>query len=136
MEFLNCKTWSAGKALLEKSFALKSHYLLKLSEVFDVEYDRDKPLAHYTSNVLQKMNEAKQATLTSFKHDRNTDAAVDDVFDIFTTMLLYLNLRKEDPEIFNAILPSLRKIYDINELTRLAQSTRQNRNDLTALQQK
>ncbi|CAG5107339.1 Oidioi.mRNA.OKI2018_I69.chr1.g3271.t1.cds [Oikopleura dioica] len=134
-EFLNCQDWKSAKALLEKSFAAKSHYLLKLSEVFDVEYDHSKPFAHYTANVLQKMNEAKQATLNSYRQEKSADAGVDEIFDIFSTMMLYLNLRKEEPDVFNAILPSLSKVYDINELCRLAQSTRQNRVDSATVSQ-
>ncbi|CAG5101532.1 Oidioi.mRNA.OKI2018_I69.YSR.g17182.t1.cds [Oikopleura dioica] len=53
----------------------------------------------------------------------------DDVFEVIEAMLLYLQLRSNEPEVFNQISPSLSNVFSIKELARLAQQTIQNRVD-------
>ena len=128
-ELLRCTTWDEVKALLEKNFGDRSHFYLSLSEVWDVEFDSSKPLAHYAAEVSKKMREAKGAIKAAFKSDKKRDLEADDLFEIVEAMLLYLQLRSNEPQVYNQLSPALSNVFSIKELARLAQQNIQNRVD-------
>ena len=110
-EILRCTSWEDAKAILEKNFGDKSHFYLSLSEAWDIEFDSSKPTAHYAAEIQKKMREAKGAIKAAFKAHKDRDLEAEDVFEIIEAMLLYLQLRSNEPQVFNQISPSLSNVF-------------------------
>ena len=128
-ELLASDSWEVAKSLLEKNFGDKSHFYLLLFEVWDIEFDNKKPVAHFAAEIAQKMIEAKGAISAAFQAHRQKELEAADVFEVIEAMLLYIQLRAHLPEVYNQISPSLSNVFNIQEMARLAQQTIQNRVD-------